>query len=71
MGLLAFLAKKIRNNFFDTTRKFQVNYDKHDPLQIAIKKSHTREDQTQTRFEQKTNTITQETLDNMDKDSLL
>lgn len=39
LSLIPFVAKLVRNNFFDTNRKFQVNYDKMDPLKIALKKS--------------------------------
>lgn len=38
LGMLAFIAKLARNNFFDTTRKFQTNYDRVNPFQILVKK---------------------------------
>ena len=44
LGLIAFIAKMVRNNFFDTTRKFQINYQKHDPIDIKIKESRTEEE---------------------------
>jgi len=37
MSLLAFIAKKVRNNFFDTTKKYQVNYEKINPFQVLLK----------------------------------
>ena len=37
LSLLAFIAKKVRNNFFDTTKKYQVNYEKINPFQVLLK----------------------------------
>lgn len=39
LNLLAFIAKKIKDSFLDVTKKFQVNYTKHDPTEIAIAKA--------------------------------
>ncbi len=39
MGLLAFLAKLIRNNFFDVKKKFQNNFVRINSTQIAIKET--------------------------------
>lgn len=36
LWLIPFIAKIIRNNFFDTTKKFQNNYSKVDKTQIKI-----------------------------------
>jgi hypothetical protein len=52
LGLLAFIAKMIRNNFFDTNKKFQVNYEKQNHLDILIKEAKS-VDQKQTVFERK------------------
>lgn len=38
LTLLPFIAKIIRTNFLDTTRKFQINRSKPDPLHIMIAK---------------------------------
>jgi len=38
LTLLPFAAKLIRNNFFDTTKKFQTNHVKPNPLQLMLKK---------------------------------
>jgi hypothetical protein len=40
LTLLPFLAKIRRTRFLDTTKKFQTNDIKVDPLDIAIKQSH-------------------------------
>ncbi|MBU0627459.1 PrgI family protein [Patescibacteria group bacterium] len=44
MGLLAFLAKMIRNKFFDTTKKYQINYEKDNPTDIQIKESKSKDE---------------------------
>ncbi len=40
LSLIPFIAKLIRTYFFDTTRKFQVNFDKADQVDILLKESH-------------------------------
>jgi len=37
LGLVAFVAKLFRNKFFDTTKKYQVNFDRVDPFDILLK----------------------------------
>ena len=39
LNLLAFIAKKIKDNFLDVPKRFQVNYEKLDPIEIMIAKS--------------------------------
>ena len=39
LSLLAFIAKKIKDNFLDVSKKFQNNYTKIDPTEIIIQKS--------------------------------
>lgn len=39
LNLVAFIAKKIKDSFLDVSKKFQVNYVKHDPTEITIEKS--------------------------------
>ncbi len=70
MWLLAFIAKMIRNNFFDTNKKYQVNYDKQDPMKIAIKESKSW-DQKQTVFEHKDKSFSKEKLDKIENSGLL
>lgn len=39
LSLLAFIAKKIKDVFLDVSKKFQVNYIKHNPTEITISKA--------------------------------
>jgi hypothetical protein len=52
LSLLAFIAKKIRNNFFDVTKKFQVDYDRINPFQVLLKSINIDTSQSKS-FEQK------------------
>lgn len=70
MGLLAFVAKMIRNNFFDVRRKFQTNYDKIDPLKVMIKKAKWSEEK-QTIFEIKDKSFSEERLNQIDEWGLI
>ncbi len=70
LWLLAFIAKMIRNNFFDTNKKFQVNYEKEDHLKILIKESKSG-DQTQTVFERKDKSFSKDKIDKIDTSGLI
>ncbi|MFZ2150882.1 MAG: hypothetical protein WAZ12_03830 [Candidatus Absconditicoccaceae bacterium] len=37
LGLLAFIAKLLRNNIFDATKKYQNDYPRNDKIEIEIK----------------------------------
>lgn len=37
MNILQFAAKKVKENFFDVTKKFQSNSEKMDPIEIVLK----------------------------------
>jgi hypothetical protein len=65
LALIPFIAKLIRNNFFDAKRKFQVNYDRMDPIKLLIKKYKTEEEKQV--IEYKENTLSKETLEKMNK----
>lgn len=39
LNLLAFIAKKIKDNFLDVPKKFQINFTKLNPTEITIAKS--------------------------------
>lgn len=39
LNLLAFIAKKIKDNFLDVSKRFQMNYTKIDPTEVIIAKS--------------------------------
>jgi hypothetical protein len=43
MGLLEFIAKKVRDVFLDTTQKFQINFRRTHPIDIFIAKSRSKE----------------------------
>lgn len=70
LGLIAFIAKLVRNLFFDTPKKFQANYDKVDPLKIAVKKAKGN-DSKQTIFEQKDSKFSKDRLDKINDSGLL
>jgi len=44
LWLLAYIAKLVRNNFFDANKKFQVNYPKHNPIDVAVAQAKTKEE---------------------------
>ena len=44
LGLVAFVAKLVRNHFFDTTKKFQINYEKSNPTELLIKEANSTEE---------------------------
>jgi hypothetical protein len=39
LNLVAFIAKKIKDNFLDVSKRFQMNYTRIDPTEIIIAKS--------------------------------
>jgi len=39
LNLLAFIAKKIKDNFLDVPKRFQMNYPRIDPTEVTISKS--------------------------------
>ena len=69
LWLLAYLAKLIRNNFFDAKKKFQVNYEKNNPLDIMIQESKDKEEKQI--IEQKENTFNQQHLTDIEKKWLI
>ena len=44
LSLIPFLAKMARNNFFDTKKKYQVNYNKENPLDILLQETRAKEE---------------------------
>jgi hypothetical protein len=62
---LAYIAKLIRNNFFDAKKKFQVNYDKKNPIDIMIQEFKTKEEKQI--IEQKESTFDQQHLTDIEK----
>lgn len=43
LPLIPFIAKLLQTYVFDVTRKFQVNYEKEDPIDIAIKQAESKD----------------------------
>ncbi|HMS90974.1 MAG TPA: hypothetical protein PKC87_02045 [Candidatus Absconditabacterales bacterium] len=69
LGLLAYLAKLIRNNFFDAKKKFQINYEKKSPLDIMIQESKTKEEKQI--IEQKKNIFDEQHVTDIEKKGLI
>ena len=44
LSLVPFAANMIRNNFFDTKKKFQENYTRENPVDILIKENKATEE---------------------------
>jgi len=69
MSLLEYVAKLFRNKFFDTTKKFQNNFEKENKLDILIKESKL-EDKKQ-KIEQKDSKMDDELISNIEKGGLI
>mgnify|MGYP007030457753 CR=1 FL=1 len=69
LWLLAYLAKLIRNNFFDAKKKFQINYEKKSPLDIMIQESKTKEEKQI--IEQKKNIFDEQHVTDIEKKWLI
>ena len=70
MNILQFAAKKIRENFFDVTKKFQSNSEKMDPVEIALKEWKIDDDKKQV-IEQKKEPEIDEIIENIKNDELI
>lgn len=69
LSLIPFIAKTVRNKFFDTNKKFQVNYEKANPLDIMIEESKTEIEKAN--IEKKVNTIDKDMINKIEKGGLL
>lgn len=69
LWLIAYIAKLVRNSFFDAKKKFQVNYEKKNPLDIMIQEAKTKEEKQI--IEQKENTFDQQQLTDIEKKWLI
>ncbi len=69
MWLLAFVGKIVRNNFFDTTKKFQVNHERINSTQLIIQKTKTKKKKQA--VIQKDRHIDQEVINQIEKGGLL
>lgn len=68
MNLIEFIAKKIRDGFLDTTKKFQINFRKNNPTDIMIARARSKE--SKQKIEIKSN-INFDKVKNMEKGWLL
>jgi len=69
LWLLAYIAKLVRNNFFDARKKFQVNYEKKNPLDVIVQESKTKEEKQI--IETKESTFDQKHLTDIEKKWLI
>jgi len=69
LGLIAFLSKLVRNNFFDTTKKYQINYEKSNRTEILVKEAKSQEEKKV--IEQKQGAYNQEKLENIRESQLI
>lgn len=65
LSLLPYIAKVIRNVFFDITKKFQINYTKNNPTDVLIKKI--RETEKKQKIEQKQNKFDKQMVEDIEK----
>ncbi len=69
MNMMQYIAKLFRNKFFDTTKKFQINFEKFDQTKILIKES--KWEQKAKKIEQKDNRLDEGMLKNIEEGNLL
>jgi len=69
LTLIPFIAKMLRNNLFDTRKKYQNNYTKNNPVDILIKES--KSDEEKKIIEQKDNKLDEEILKKIKKGWLM
>ncbi len=69
LTLIPFIAKLVRNHFFDTNKKFQINYDKNDPVDILMKESRSEEEKQV--IETKSKTINKKMLSDIESGGLI
>lgn len=69
LSLLPYIAKLIRNGFFDARKKYQVNYEKKNPIDVIIEESKTKEEKRT--IEQKDKSFDQQKLKDIEKKWLI
>lgn len=69
LSLVAYIAKLIRNNFFDAKKKYQVNYDKKNPVDILIWEAKLKEEKQI--IEQKSSAFDKNKIDDIEEKWLL
>jgi hypothetical protein len=66
---LEYIAKLIRNKIYDVPQKFQINFEKENPVDLMIKKSKIEEKKQV--IEQKDGKISKDLLKQIEKGGLL
>lgn len=69
MSMLEYIAKMIRNKFFDTTKKFQLNFERNNATEILIKES--KWEKKKVKIEQKENKLDEDVLKSIEGWGLL
>ena len=69
LSLVPFMAKLVRNNFFDTKKKYQENYAKEDPVDVVIRESKAGEEKQL--IEQKIWWLSKERIEGIEKGWLI
>ncbi|HRX64135.1 MAG TPA: PrgI family protein [Candidatus Absconditabacterales bacterium] len=69
MNMLQYVAKIFRNKFFDTTKKYQEDYQRYDKTEILIKEFKN-EEKTQ-KIEQKENKMDEDLIKKIEKGGLI
>lgn len=69
LWLIAYIAKMVRNSFFDAKKKYQVNYDKKNPVDVLVQESKTKEEKQI--IEQKENKFDKKILTDIEKKWLI
>lgn len=72
MNVIQFTAKKIKENFFDVTKKFQSNSEKLDWIEVALKEWEIKDQQAKTQVvEQKKEPEVEEIFEKIKNDELV
>ena len=72
MNIVQFVAKKVKENFFDVTKKFQSNSEKLDPIDISLKEWEIQQQQSKTQvIEQKKEPEVEEIFEKIKDDDLV
>lgn len=69
LWLLAFIAKIVRNTFFDVTKKFQINYTKEDKTELTLKR--VRDTVKKQKIEQKENKFDKKNVEDIEQGWLI
>ncbi len=71
LGLIGFLSKIIRNNFFDTNKKYQNNFDRHNKIDILLKETKEKSKEWEVIIKEKTRTFDNKKIDAIEKDGFI